>query len=50
MSSMTMKMQNTHANALIRRDVMMGLYEPEESFLLSKALQPYKIPDNRDNM
>ena len=49
MSSMTMKIQNKLANALIRRDVMIGLYEPEESFLLSKALQPYKIPEIKDN-
>jgi hypothetical protein len=50
MSSMTMKIQNMIAYALIRRDVMIGLYETEESFLLSKALQPYKIPDTKDNI
>jgi hypothetical protein len=47
---MTIKMQNMQANALIRREVMIGLFEPEESFLLSKALQPYKIPDTKDNI
>jgi hypothetical protein len=48
-SSEIKKMQNKLENTLMRRDVMIGLFALEESFLFTKALPPYKIPESKDN-